>query len=59
MALGILLLFVVGCAHARPGNALGVQASSKLPSSRTSHVLVVMMENEEDTSIPRFPTTLP
>ena len=46
-----LLLFAAGCGQAQPGKALDVPSADALPSSRTSHVLVIMMENEEDTSI--------
>jgi len=51
VALAILLLFAAGCAQARPGKSLGVQAVSRLPRSTSSHLLVIAMENEEDTSI--------
>jgi hypothetical protein len=47
----VLFLFAVGCAQAHPGKSLGIQAASKLPQSKSSHVLVMMMENEENTSI--------
>jgi len=47
----LLLVVAVGCAQAHPGKALNVQAAAKLPRSSSSHVLVVMMENEEDTSV--------
>jgi hypothetical protein len=47
----LLLVLAAGCAQAHPGKALGVQAVSGLPRSTASHVLVIMMENEEDTSV--------
>ncbi len=47
----ILLLFAAGCGQTHPGNALDVPSASTLPSSKTSHVLVIVMENEESTSI--------
>jgi hypothetical protein len=54
-ALAISLLFAAGCAQAHTdthaGKPLGVQAASGLPRSTSSHVLVVVMENEESTSI--------
>lgn len=50
--LAILLLFAVGCAQAHPGKALDVQASTaKAAHSKSSHILVMVMENEESTSI--------
>jgi hypothetical protein len=51
LALALVLAFTAGCAQAHPGKALDVQAARVLPSSKTSHVLVVMMENEEATSV--------
>jgi hypothetical protein len=47
----LLLLCVTGCAQAHPGKALDLQPAAGLPRSKASHVLVIMMENEEDTSI--------
>jgi hypothetical protein len=53
VALAILILFAAGCAqaHTSTGGSLGVQAASALPRARSSHVLVLVMENEEDISI--------
>jgi hypothetical protein len=51
LALVLLLLCAAGCAQANPGRPLKVQAASALPRSKSSHVIVVMMENEEATSI--------
>jgi hypothetical protein len=47
----ILLILVVGCAQASPGRPLGIASVSRLPRSTTSHVVVVVMENEEATSV--------
>jgi hypothetical protein len=55
VALALLLIFALGCAQAhssaQPGGSLGVQAGSALPRSTSSHMLVLLMENEEDTSV--------
>ena len=51
LPLALMLLFAVGCAQAHPGKALSVSSASALPRSKSSHVLVIMMENEENTSI--------
>jgi len=40
-------VLVAGCASARPGRALSLGAPSKLPRSRGSHVVVIVMENAE------------
>jgi hypothetical protein len=49
------LLFAAGCAQAHTdthaGKPLGIQGASAVAASKTSHVLVVMMENEESTSV--------
>ena len=45
------LLMSGGCAQARPARPLGVQPVSSLPRPRSSHVVVIVMENEEDTDI--------
>jgi phosphatidylinositol-3-phosphatase len=51
----LLLVFALGCAqahsNAQPGESLDVQAAAALPRSSSSHVLVLLMENEEDTSV--------
>jgi phosphatidylinositol-3-phosphatase len=49
--LAILPLFALGCGQTHPGTALDVRSASALPGSRTSHVLEIVMENEESTSI--------
>lgn len=51
VVLAVVLLFAAGCAQASPGKPLGVQAASRLPRSTSSHVVVIVMENEEDTDI--------
>ena len=40
-------LTVVGCGGAAPGKPLSLGAIAKLPSSRGSHVVIVLLENEE------------
>jgi hypothetical protein len=45
------LLMSGSCAQARPGRPLRVQPVSSLPRSRSSHVVVTVMENEEDTDV--------
>jgi hypothetical protein len=49
--LGAALLFTAGCAQARPGRPLAVPAVSGLPQPKSSHVVVVVMENEEQSSV--------
>jgi hypothetical protein len=44
MSLGAL---AAGCGQASPGKALALGAPAKLPASRSSHVIVVVMENAE------------
>jgi acid phosphatase len=44
-------LFATGCAQAHPGVPLDVRTASKLAHSHSSHVLVIVMENEESTDI--------
>jgi phosphatidylinositol-3-phosphatase len=54
IVLAAALLLAAGCAQAsdtHPGGPLAVPAAARLPRSHASHVLVVMMENEEDTSV--------
>jgi len=41
------LALALGCAQARPGRPLATGATSRLPRSRTSHVVVIVMENAE------------
>jgi phosphatidylinositol-3-phosphatase len=50
-AIASALVFAVGCGQARPGAPLGVQPVSGLPHSTSSHVIVVVMENAEDTDV--------
>jgi len=45
--LAALAVLCGGCDHAGPGLALGVGHAARLPASRTSHVVVVVMENKE------------
>jgi hypothetical protein len=40
-------LLYVGCGRAHPGQALAVGTASQLPTSRHSHVVVLVMENAE------------
>jgi hypothetical protein len=49
-ALAILLLFASGCAHAHPGK-VAVPSAATVAASRSSHVLVIVLENEEATSV--------
>ncbi len=51
LTLTLVLLFATACAQAQPGKPLAVQASSGLPQVKSSHVLVIAMENEEASSI--------
>jgi hypothetical protein len=50
-ALTLVLLIAAGCAQAHSGKPLGVESRSGLPRSSSSHVIVIVMENEESTSI--------
>lgn len=46
------LVCAVGCGQAHPGVSSGVIASSaRLPRSAASHVIVIMMENEESSEV--------
>ncbi len=59
LAVGLTLL-TSGCAQAHPGKPINASGASGLPRSKASHVLVVMMENEEATSVvgsPQAPYT--
>ncbi len=47
LALIAALLSFAGCAQARPGRPLDVQAASSIPRSKSSHVIVMVMENAE------------
>jgi hypothetical protein len=49
--LATAFLLATGCAQAHPGSRLDVRSASKLPHSPSSHVLVLVMENEESTDI--------
>ncbi len=50
--LAAALLTVCGCGAARPGRALSLPAqASALPASASSHVVVIVMENEEATDV--------
>ncbi|HEX8714838.1 MAG TPA: hypothetical protein VF706_04640, partial [Solirubrobacteraceae bacterium] len=40
-----------GCGAARPGKPLELGASAKLPISRTSHVVTIVLENEERSAV--------
>jgi|NGEPerStandDraft_6_1074524.scaffolds.fasta_scaffold01778_3 hypothetical protein len=51
LVLPLVLFCAIGCAQARPGKPLAAEAASKLPRSKSSHVLVIVMENEEATSV--------
>jgi len=51
ITLAMAPMLFAGCAQARPGPSLGVEAASRLPRSASSHVLVIMMENEESTDV--------
>ncbi len=45
------LLFAAGCSDAKPGTPLSPGHATGLPRSSASHVIVVVMENEEDTDV--------
>jgi hypothetical protein len=45
------LMLATGCAQARPGASSGGEPASRLPHSAGSHVIVIMMENEESTDV--------
>jgi phosphatidylinositol-3-phosphatase len=45
------LLLSAGCGAAHAGRSLRVQPLSQLPRSSASHVITIVMENEEDTDI--------
>jgi hypothetical protein len=47
LALATAFLVSAGCAQARPGRPLDVQAAASLPRSASSHVIVIVMENAE------------
>jgi phosphatidylinositol-3-phosphatase len=51
IALTTALLIATGCAQAHPGRPLDVQPASALPRPTSSHVVVIVMENEEDTDV--------
>jgi phosphatidylinositol-3-phosphatase len=51
IALATVLMLAAGCAQARPGASLGVESAARLPRSTSSHVIVIMMENEESTDV--------
>jgi phosphatidylinositol-3-phosphatase len=40
-------LLAIGCGQAHPGRALAIGSTSRLPASRSSHVVVIVMENAE------------
>src|SRR6202035_1704229 len=51
-ALGIcvlpaIMLLALGCGSAQPGSPLAVASPARLPQSRNSHVVVIVMENAE------------
>lgn len=41
----------LGCGAAAPGKPLALGASAKLPASRSSHVVTVVLENEERSAV--------
>jgi phosphatidylinositol-3-phosphatase len=51
LALTLAPAAIVACASARPGRTLVGRAPSSLSRSRSSHVIVLVMENEETTSV--------
>jgi phosphatidylinositol-3-phosphatase len=51
LALATALLFVAGCAQAHPADSPPIAFASRLPRSASSHVLVIMMENEESADV--------
>jgi hypothetical protein len=46
-----LLLAAVGCGSSRPGVVLDVKTAAALQRSHESHVIVIVMENKEETDI--------
>lgn len=44
-------LSIAGCSHARPGRALNLPDVAALPSARSSHVVIIVLENEESTDV--------
>jgi hypothetical protein len=51
VVLAIALPLFAGCAGAHPGRPLEIEPAAALPLSHASHVVVIVMENEEATSI--------
>ena len=51
IAVAGVLLFAAGCAQAQPGGSLTAQPVSTLARSSNSHVIVIVMENEEQTNV--------
>jgi hypothetical protein len=47
----IVVLSIAGCGGAHAGRPLEIPAISALPRSHASHVVVIVMENEEETDI--------
>lgn len=47
LAIGPAVMVLGGCASARPGRALAAGPADALSPSRASHVVVIVMENEE------------
>lgn len=51
IALATMLMLAAGCAQARPGDSPVLASASHLPRSASSHVIVIVMENEESTDV--------
>jgi hypothetical protein len=51
VVLGISVLSAAGCGASHPGRALAIKPASALPRSRASHVVVIVMENEEASNV--------
>ena len=50
-AIALALLLAAGCGQARPGRPLAAQPLSGLSRPTSSHVIVLVMENAEDTDV--------
>lgn len=51
LPLALALLLAAGCGEAKPGTPLNPGPATGLPRSAASHVIVMVMENEESTSV--------
>lgn len=49
--LAVSIVCLAGCAHTTPGARLAVPSPSALPRSASSHIVVMLMENEEASAV--------